>query len=97
MSERRSDLWILLLQFVHNHELIVGVTPLAVSGFTNGFDTSFDITWNSGFQDVCGIIVDDRNLFLIILAINTDGMSRQRNNLTRSSLDFMMVTISVVT
>ncbi|KAF8420363.1 hypothetical protein EV426DRAFT_644320 [Tirmania nivea] len=47
------------LRVVHNHALVVGVTPLAVSDFTSGFNISFDMTWDSGFQDVCGIAIDD--------------------------------------
>lgn len=47
------------LRIVHNHALVVGVTLLAVSDFTSGFNISVDMTWNSEFQDVCRINVTD--------------------------------------
>jgi len=47
------------LRVVHNHALVVGVTPLALSDSTSGFNIRFDMTWDSGFQDVCGITIDD--------------------------------------
>jgi len=42
-----------------NRALIVGVAPLAIADFTSGFNVAFDITWDSQYQDVCGILVDD--------------------------------------
>jgi len=47
------------LQVDGNHALVVGITPLAICDFTSGFNTCFDMTWNSKFQDVCGIAIDD--------------------------------------
>lgn len=42
-----------------NHALVVGVTPLAISDFTSGFNIAVDITWDERYQDVCGVTTLD--------------------------------------
>lgn len=67
--------------------LVVGVT-LAIADFISGFNISFDMTWNSQYQNVCGIPVEDIQPILQNIGQKYGWNEMRMNEIFRQLFDF---------
>jgi hypothetical protein len=76
------------LQITGNRALVAGVAPLAIADFTSGFNIAFDMTWNSQYQNVCGISVEDIQPVLQNIGQKHGWDETRMNEIFRLLLDF---------